>query len=249
MKISNFILLALSLFLVSCGLIQKGQKSNEQPKIRIVDLQGKAHQINTKVPELNARAMALQGSSTGTSASVPTNKFAEEVKQKSPQAGEVKYQNYQEQNLANAQATSSFPQATQPAAPIPDSTNNETDLTQGGSKQKEQVVEYDLDESKTGKTQEKLLAKSNKKFIYKKSKTNDLGSKFFVQVGSFSSNASAESMLSKMKKFHSGKVVEVEGDKTIYRALLGPLANKTKANELAKKITRSGHDAIVIKAE
>lgn len=246
MKISNFISLALSIFLASCNLAQKGIGNAEKPKIRIVDLKGNAHQVVTKVPELNARAMSLQNNSIGTKTNIPTNKFADETKQKLPQANETKYQNYQEQNIANAQATSSFPQDKQ-SKTIPDPAINQ-DLIQGGSKKDEQLVEYDLNESMPEKTPEKLLSKSNK-IVYNKSKNRGSGGEFFVQVGSFSTTASAESMLLKMKKFHSGKIVMIEGEKKIYRALLGPLPNKTKANELVKKITRSGQDAIVIKAE
>jgi cell division protein FtsN len=50
-----------------------------------------------------------------------------------------------------------------------------------------------------------------------------------------------------MKKFHSGKIETVEGEKTIYRVLLGPFSDKNKAKEVVKKITDSGRDAIITK--
>lgn len=216
MKSSNFIIF-LSLIFTSCSWINSKQDS--QPQIRIVDLQGKTHPITTKVPELNAQALAAQGQTS-------SNKEMRPV-----QNGEVKYQNYQDQNLANAQATNSFPQSGQ-NFPKEDPLNI-------ASKEPEQVV-YDLAEVKEEK-------KSTKKSAKKEAITKTSGKKYYVQVGSFSNHMAADSLVKKMKKFHSGKVETIEGEKTIYRALLGPFTDKNKAKAVMGKITASGQDAIITK--
>lgn len=73
------------------------------------------------------------------------------------------------------------------------------------------------------------------------------GKKFFVQVGSFVNQVAADSLLQKMEKFHAGKVEVVEGDKVIYRVLLGPFADKPAAAKMVKKVAAAGHDAILTK--
>lgn len=237
MKSRVFSLIALSLIFTSCSYLPKWKNDN-QPQIRIVDLQGKTHPVVTKVPELNTQALASQGNSVASPIVSSTKKPI--------QIGEVKYQNYQEQNLANAQATNVFPQGQQPASSKQETGNNEA-LQVGagkGNQDADQEVEYDLTENKSAPKAEKSL----KKLTNKSTTSATSGTKFFVQVGSFSTKDRADLMLNKMKKFHSGKIETVEGEKTIYRALLGPLSNKTKARELAKKITSTGQDAIITKS-
>jgi hypothetical protein len=58
MKKSNLIIL-LCLILTSCS--QPFWQKDGQPKIRIVDLQGKSRPIVTRTPDLNAQALASQG--------------------------------------------------------------------------------------------------------------------------------------------------------------------------------------------
>lgn len=248
MKSRDFIIIFLSLIFTSCSWPNWGK--NDQPKIRIVDLQGKSHDVVTKVPELNSQALAAQGK-----INVNTPKF---VETKSLQTGEIKYQNYQDQNIANAKATSNFPQV--------NPTNSETTSENLGTvtKDNNQTIEYNLADTKTSIDDVKNNVQAGTKYVYKKNNESELknlksensqsvsaktGKKFFVQVGSFSSFANAESILKKMKKFHDGKVETLEGEKTIYRVLLGPLENRTKAKQLANKITSSGHDAIITKSE
>ncbi len=214
MKKSNLIIL-LCLILTSCS--QPFWQKDVQPKIRIVDLQGKSRPIVTRTPDLNAQALASQGKVTP-------------FENRPAQQGEIKSQqppikNYQDQNISNAKATSAFPaaQATEEIFGV-------------NKKEPVQAVEFDLNES----TEKKKYAHSGKKEV-------SSGQKFFVQVGSFSSRSSADSILKKMKKFHSGKIETIEGEKTIYRVLLGPFSDKNKAKEVVKKITDSGRDAIITK--
>lgn len=238
MKNRIFFLIASCLFFTSCGFVSKWKK-DEQPQIRIVDLQGKSHPIVTKVPELNAKVLASQGEQTIAPIAMETKKPI--------QIGEIKYQNYQDQNLANAKATNDFPRDLplgQTKTPNEQTSQND-EMIQAGVKEKDRVVEYDLSENKT------ILnpKKSTKKNTGKKSLANNSGANFFVQVGSFSTRASAESTLKKMQKYHSGEVEVVEGEKTIYRSLLGPFSNKTAALGLVKKIKSAGQDAIIVKGK
>jgi cell division protein FtsN len=68
-----------------------------------------------------------------------------------------------------------------------------------------------------------------------------------VQVGSFSNLSRAQEKLQEMQKFHKGKIETVDGEKTFYRALLGPFANKAKATQLMKKIKASGREAVLLR--
>ena len=222
MKKSNLIVF-LCLILTSCS--QPFWQKDGQPKIRIVDLHGKSRPIVTRTPELNSQALTSQGKITP-------------FENRSLRQGEIKpeqppIKNYQDQNIDNAKATSTFPSG-QPTEEILGATKKEP----------VQAVEFDLSESieKKKYAQKAGEAGSSKKEV-------SSGQKFFVQVGSFSNLSSADSTLKKMKKFYSGKIETVEGEKTIYRVLLGPFSNKNKAKEMAKKITDSGRDAILTKGK
>jgi cell division protein FtsN len=240
MKIRILSLVLFGLLLTSCGLVSKWKK-DDQPQIRIVDLQGKSHPVVTKVPELNAKALAAQGQQNSSPIIVESKKPI--------QVGEVKYQNYQDQNLANAQATSQFPQGTKQLNQEQPGQND--DLIQAGKKDEDQVVEYDLTENKTILSPKKSGKKTaEKKSSSKKSEAKSgAGSKgkYFVQVGSFSTRLRAQAVLEKMQKYHSGKIEVIEGEKTIYRSLLGPFPTKEKALELSQEIKSDGHDAIIVK--
>jgi len=221
MKKSNLIVF-LCLVLTSCS--QSFWQKDSQPKIRIVDLHGKSRPIVTRTPELNSQALTSQGKITP----FENRPLQGEIKSDQPPI-----KNYQDQNIANAKATSNFP-AGQPTEEIL------------GTDRKEplQAVEFDLNESieKKKYARKAVEVGSSKKEV-------SSGQKFFAQVGSFSNLSSADSTLKKMKKFHSGKIEAVEGEKTIYRVLLGPFSDKNKAKEMVKKITDSGRDAILTKGK
>ncbi|MBU6140846.1 MAG: SPOR domain-containing protein [Proteobacteria bacterium] len=231
MKSSNLIIF-LVLVVTSC-VWQK----NPTPKIRIVDLQGNVHPVATRVPELNAQALSSQGS-----APARVEKMINE--KKSSQQGEIKYQNYQDQNIANAQATSSFPQPN--PTPAPESKVETKEVFLGATTKESEQVEYDLSQPSEEKKSEKS-EKIEKKLSSKKPVLPSSGNKIFVQVGSFSNRLAADSLLKKMQKFNSGKIETIEAEKTIYRVLIGPFSTKAKAREVMKKITNSGQDAILTK--
>jgi cell division protein FtsN len=92
----------------------------------------------------------------------------------------------------------------------------------------------------------KNIQESREVFVVKGSKNST--KKFFVQVGSFMNEASAHDALSEVKKFHSGRVSQVSrGEKKVYRAVIGPFKNKIEAEKTLQKLTKSGHEAILVK--
>lgn len=208
--------------LASCA-----SKNDQQSKIRIVDLQGKSHPVITRVPELNAQALIAQGKLVGdpfaNKSAAPTRK---DLTQNTPDYGAIQPEPVQK-------------------TPHPIAVENAIEVN------KEQTAEYDLSdpvETKklSEKTPPKKVAISKSKKPAKAAAVAKSG-RFSVQVGSFSSQESANQTLVAMQKFHAGKIQTVEGEKTIYRVLLGPFSARKQANELVKKITDSGHEAILVR--
>jgi cell division septation protein DedD len=221
----------LSLFFASCSA-----KEEQQTKIRIVDLQGKPHSVTTKTPELNNQALAMQGKMRD-----GRNNFANEVKK------EEKFpQNFAQQDADFGAVSSEAIQKTLQFSKQPTEKNSEKSdnsiVSAGASEDKNQTVEYDLLE---GEEKTKKPAKS-KKVLAKKSAVTK---KFFAQVGSFSNSGNAKQTLNEMAKFHKGRIEVVEGEKTIYRVLIGPFSNKAQANEMVKKISNSGREAILVRSK
>ncbi len=70
---------------------------------------------------------------------------------------------------------------------------------------------------------------------------------FFVQVGSFSNEFSAKEMLEKTQKFSKGMIEVNEGERKLYRALLGPFKTKASAQKVLKKVVSAGHEAVLKK--
>ncbi|MDA0902083.1 MAG: SPOR domain-containing protein [Proteobacteria bacterium] len=71
----------------------------------------------------------------------------------------------------------------------------------------------------------------------------------FVQIGSYSSLANAKTALFKNKNNHVGKIEKItRGNRRIYRVILGPIDNKTKANNVLQKAVKTGYgDAFITK--
>jgi len=220
----------LSLILASCGA-----KDDRQTKIRIVDLQGKSHPIITKTPELNNQALAMQGN-----ASSGQGKFSNEIKEE-----EIPSQNLAAKDTDLATSSSETIQKTLQNYQPPVENRDDKMLAAGVAENKDQAAEYDLSDE-AEKDKKSVKAKSVKKTAEKKISG---GKKFFAQVGSFSSISNARRTLAEMKKFHQGKIETVEGEKTIYRVLIGPFSNKSQANAMIKKITSSGHEAVLVRSK
>lgn len=248
----NFkILLGLILPLFFAACVAK----NTDPQIRIVDMQGRPKPVKTKMPELNAQALAAQGFDTRTR---DLNQAPQDVGYRNaPNAannkndfGAVSAQNIQ-QSLQPTQQVQQ-PIVYQNVEPQQVAQNSKTDVGAGSGNE---AVEYDLAEAKGDEnaTQVKIFPtkKPVKKAAAKKVAVAKSagGKKFFAQVGSFSSKGNADVTLSQMQKFHGGKVVEADGEKVMYRVWLGPLKNRAQANALISKIKASGSDAVLVRGE
>jgi cell division protein FtsN len=253
---SKNLVIFLAIFFVSCA-------SKEDPKqIRIVDIQGKAHQVTTKIPPLNVKALAEQGRMQE-----GRNTFENvEVVPNATPAIKAQSNDYAAATSESLQETLQLPQ-------------KKLQLQAGEQKAEDRpedkVVEYSLsepeeqiefiakapnsdDKKSIAAVDEKPAVKkfSVKKLSIKKSEAAapsaaavpSKGKKFYVQVGSFLNEESANQTLQKMKKFHGGKVAMVEGERTIYRSLLGPFANRKQANAMVAKIVKSGHEAILVRS-
>ena len=223
-----------SLVFVSCVA-----KKDQQAQIRIVDLQGKSRAVHTQVPELNLQAMYMQGMATQASSSPNNSAQAQNSQQNNDDFGKTIQQTFQSTTQKQNQQVA----------------NNNVVTTAGAVQNPDQTVQYDLTESdQTPAVEEKLPAKKSAKKISASNKSAkkivaaaSLTKGIFVQVGSFSVLYNAKQSLASMQKFHGGIVETVEGEKPIYRVLLGPFPNKKKANQLVAKITNSGHEAIVVR--
>ncbi len=243
-----FILIGLTL--ASCALKSKS------PQIRIVGLDGKHRELATRSPELNSQALSSQGKVLENKIvnSKPSYNQAEsDLVEITPDTVSAA------SDLGSEKKESSKNQITKNSSAI---------LFNGSN-----TEEYDISDSKeeNSKTEVKTTFKeksATKKFIKKpifisKSKTSqaeDLGEQpvkksfaikaskgYFAQVGSFSDERNAQNLLSKMSKFHKGIVDSSDGEKTIYRVLLGPIQGKKSANILIAKIKASGQDAVLVR--
>ncbi len=256
-----------NLLIFSVALISACSSNNsDQPKIRIVDLEGKSHPIVTKTPELNVQALAMQGKAP------EQVRFYNDTPKNTPSYGNLIEQTLQiPQNQQKATAISQGQKIQTPIIQAQDNQQQNTSIGQTQDNQQiaatqtlqkpqensqdfaeaqnQQSIEYDLvspTEDQKTKTNEKPL-----KIIFKKeAKSPVTGSKkikgFFVQIGSFSNEISADEMLKKASKFGKGHV-ELSEDKKLYRALLGPAKNKPAAQALLKKVKASGYEAVLKK--
>ena len=216
-------ILFLSLIFASCAA-----KNEQQPRIRIVDLDGKSHAVVTKIPELNKQAMSSQGLLREQPAVFENNISQENTQNSAPQMAP----DY------GVLAMPTAPQKTMP--PIA-----QQEVAVGAGKQEDEAIEYDLS---SPEEDAKPAPKSVKKIAAAKPATKaEKG--LFVQVGSFSNAENATKTLAKMEKFHKGRVETVEGEKPVYRVILGPFASKPKALALVKKIKASGSDAVLMRSK
>lgn len=238
---SQVFIFFLTLFCVSCA-----NKDGQESRIRIVDLEGKAHKVVMRTPSLNVQALEMQGRA-------PQNHFTAQNEVPTPVAQKpINSADY------GVVASNEMQKTLQPNSPESQAPTNQqanpTATNQKNSANSEPIksVEYDL-----SKNQPEELAPavgSKKLFLVKNSSKKNaakgsVGKGLFVQVGSFSSLSSAKQTLAEMQKFHSGKVETIEGEKAFYRTLLGPFSSKKKALQVIAKIKNSGHEAVLMRHE
>lgn len=256
--LKNFIIF-LSVVLVSCS--SKG----DTKKIRIVDLQGKSHAVKTKVPELNAQILESQGklqqeesmfgdASNGqqgggnlvaqdlTNQGMPNQ---EPVQNKYPtadyNAASLELAKQNSQQIAQAQSDAAMPTEIKPSK-----------ISAGTfSADKVVEVEYDLSDSKKSKKKFKMASAPAKHEVSADASaetSTGVLKGIFVQTGAFSTMNNAEKSSSAVQKFAKVQIEEsANGDQKIYRVLLGPFANKAKANQVIAKIKKTGHEAIIVR--
>jgi len=229
----NLLVFSLTLIAACSG------NDNDQPRIRIVDLEGNSHSVVTKVPELNMQAMAMQGRN-------PEPVRVYDGEQKSPPPS---YGNLIEQTLQIPQSPSQVP--TQQTQVRQSATPTTPDVEQAFvAPDNQQTIEYDLvsPQEDSPKSHKEKHAKNNEVKDIKESATALSTNKvkgLFVQVGSFSSHVSAEEVLNNMRKFHKGHIEVSDDERKLYRVLLGPFKTKPSAQKLLNKIKASGHDAVL----
>lgn len=254
--LKNFIIF-LSLFTIaSCSYF----KEEGPKKIRIVDLQGKAHEVRTRVPELNSQIIKSQGgrpqndmSSAPSSMTAPEdiaqNRAPQNKAAMDPQATNNQASNDQS-NVPDYGVTAPEPvkktfQAENAADPVSD-TLNAPKVTAGKIMQ-EKEIQYDLsDTKKSKKSAVKTVYHAPKKQESVKSESSAEG--IFVQTGAFSNKSSADKSLNSMQKFSEGQIEEAEsGNKILYRVLLGPFPSKVQATKVLGKIKKSGREAVIVR--
>jgi len=233
------------IFLASCNF-PKNYKADKRTEIRIVDLQGKPRPVQLKTPELNVQALAEQGNLT--------EKALKNINKKAPVSGEQIAKN----KYAAADSAPSYSDAirdtlqtpTSSQAMPPQKTAFPDENVSAGTENKAPSIEYDL--SADSNDQSQKMAKQ---------KTPDLAEKetaivakkhvgIFVQTGSFSVLSHAKQSLAKVEKSagKKGLIEEVNvNNKTVYRVLFGPFADKNKASAMVKKFDKSGHNSIIVR--
>lgn len=224
----NIVVILLGLAIVSCM-----PRQNQEPKIRIVDLQGKSRSVVTRMPILNNKALMMQRVEANKNQVAPQNN-ASYANQGQP----INKLNYGE---ASSQIIQKTLQPTQDA-PQGQNPKGQNPIVAIKDKGADSSIEYDL--SDTPEVAEAPVQKKRKKkFIISNQKRKGL----FVQVGAFSNASNAKKSLTRMQKFHNGRIEKVAGKKVVYRVLLGPFSSKKQANALVKKIKKSGHDAVLMR--
>jgi len=224
----NILIIFFTIFFISCV-----PKNEQQTKIRIVDLEGKSRPIATKVPELNAQALASQGTLSQSQKNI-TNSAPQE-------------------NLTpNPASNSTDPKPNLPLANPQQDIKNPDGGATAIKEDPNKAIEYDLAQTEITPTEKPIKNKNavTKKRLKTGAKSSSAEAKkgeFFAQVGYFSNESNADQTLAKMKIFHEGKIETGTGAKTSYRVLLGPFANKKQASAMVHKIVNSGHEAIVVR--
>lgn len=231
------------LFIILLG-VANCNRSVQQTQVRIVDLQGNPHNVKMRTPDLNMQALAAQGNLSEEKIKTQPNKSEE------PPIAPVAGNKYSDSasSVEAIKNTMQMPTNPQQSASEAAPEINEADiLTVGnGAKNKESSVEYSFNKGNKSPPLTTTEEKNKNEPIAKKQKG------IFVQTGSFSVLQHAKNSLDEIQKFASKsapvKIEEAQnGEKTVYRVLIGPFSSKQKAAATVAKITKSGYQAIIVK--
>lgn len=243
-KIGNNIVVKFLVIVLGLTSFACMPKQDKEPRIRIVDLQGKSRSVVTRAPILNNQALMMQRAAAN-QGYAPQDGQGNAI---DPNQGQPI------ENLNYGQASSEIIQQTlQPTQNAPQGANPIVAIDNNAKRPEiDNSIEYDLSDApevekpaaKPVANKARTTAKQpKKKFIISNNKRKGL----FVQVGSFASASNAKKTLETMQKFHPGRIEKVAGKPVLYRVLLGPFTSKTKANMLVTKIENSGHDAVLMR--
>ncbi len=217
--------------IITLSIVSCAQHDEQQPKIRIVDLDGKAHSVVTRMPELNKKAIVSQGVMNEQTAVFENNLPNNLPPQQNLVAKNDEVQTTPDYGVLAQEQTNQQQPVTQ------------TESISGAGKQVAPTIEYDLSSPEEDVKLSKAEKKSSKTPVVSSDSQNGL----FVQVGAFSNEESAAEVLAKMKKFHKGHIEVVDGKVKLHRVLLGPFKSKNQALALVKKIKAAGHDAVLMR--
>ena len=250
------IILFLSILLcTSCAIDFK----KENPKIRLVDINGNSRKIVTRIPDLNLKALANQGklySATKDMMNV-NNSHDNKDKLKSFKANKIFKKNKPvikaENSKIKADTAKNSNKAKNNFASFSASTI-ENSLAKNNVNNKESIkeVEYDLSNNKLV-TNKDTKSSKKQKLSSQKNSSKALISQYkpkknvYVQVGSFSKKDNANKFLKYMSKFNKGEIQSVKTiSGIIFRVVLGPFSNIDSANKTVKMVKNSGHDALIL---
>ena len=263
--LSKILIIFFAINLTSCSYFKKDESPR---KTRIVGLDGQYREIETKTPEMNARILSSQGA-----LSEEKKKFADMMKNAQDKKSAPSLPAVVDQNNKVAEVVDNTNKENAPLVEVaPDDSSKVQEIFADNDKKDNTIQEVDLSDPVTSSRAikkpifiKKTANKKGKIFVTKNVEKQEVGQDLqapkkevvatnsakkkglFVQVGSFQDMTNAKSTLASMSKFHKGYVETSEGEKTIYRVLLGPIANRAKANVIVSKIKASGQDAIVVR--
>lgn len=244
--LNKIFLVTTLLIIASCGPVGA---NNQQTKLRIVDLQGNPHSVQMRTPELNMQALAAQGNLS--EEKIKAQPRSADAPQETVMANNKYGKDFGASSIEAIKNTMQLPTGQQQAPADSAPTVTEADiLTAGdGAKNKDQTIEYNLSKNrKAPATKAAMTEESADQDVAVTKKQKGI----FVQTGSFSVMQHAKNSIAKIEKFTSNttpaKIEEAQyNSKTVYRVLIGPFPNKQKAGAMVAKLTKAGHQAIIVK--
>jgi cell division protein FtsN len=271
LKYYSNLLVIISIFLVvSCN-------KNKSTELRFVNLAGKSKPIKFRVPEENAQILNnsksvnlpnpnLNKETNQNSASKTTTEVAKNNPPIIPQNSLNTAFNKNEASNSDSSAVSNQYSDNQQqssktiaeqkydfAENVANSLVPDLNLVNKQSIEEEMIIQGKyVNETKNIKEKEKILDKSKKNNLksFKKAEKilDNTGEKqFYLQLASFNNKQNVADFIDKSKNKNLQTIEASLGNKTVYRAVLGPYQNRKIALKEMQKITKSGQEVVIIK--
>ncbi len=242
--------------LTSCS--QNPLVTNQKSEIRFVDLQGNPRKIRLNTPSENVDALTEQGKISQTKIIEEENYKQSEVKEK-----ELSYNKYGDDNQKQPQALKDPKKnGLIYTMNLPTEENKPEEIRKPEKEATNAPVEEEYDLAKTttkidsqektirGGSGERIISET--KIPSASSKTKEIQSGTYVQVGSFTKMTQAERQLNTIKKITNNPGnVKIQSakvkNKNYYRVVIGPITKKQTAKLLTKDLKRKGQNSIIIK--